>query len=879
MDSELLDILEAPPPPPDVVPVEYMKGQQPNFRPAAEVQLENLQIGITKLFGTNRRPLRHSYAALPKQHIRVLVIKPGQPGTQLELFLVAIPFDESTTDQKHTYHYEALSYEWDSGIAIYPVLLRDHSVKPEDRFPIPEGSTKKEKHKIYWKRAIFHAFRAAGTTALIQANLRNALEHFRHEKNPVRIWADALCINQIDDNEKATQISMMGSIYNRAFNVRIWLGGANEQSDIAMDYIRELQGENASKTYFAEEGKSELEEQMVKWPAIFELMTCRWFSRRWVVQEVALAKKASVYCGKKAVTWDDFASAISTFMDRAKPEELEHETQGDGQTGKKRLTTEGLRTLKGSGAIALVAAKSDLVRFGSQGEVIERKKSLEDLVSTLTAFDCGDPRDVIYAVLSVASGDAQKHIKPHESRSLLQLYTEFIRYCAEILGSLDMIGRHWAPNNTVVVKALTKEDKRRFVSVLPTWIGTLEESTFGTPDKIFRGQKEARSLIGTPTHTLYKASSGRSPQLTFGKRERPDNPVVLIDEYDGTARVTGIKLGAIQEVSARLIPGLLPREALELAGWAHSCKDESLKVEDVPDKLLRTLVANRTADGLPLPSNWRLYCLKMLQLEDIHGDIHIDKIMARNDVDKILWPFIQRVRDATFNRKFFVAGQLFGLCPKRAHQGDIICIPYGCSVPLVLRACRSKPVFGLDAESLKKNDPLIDPNPNPTPRPGTEVLIENVGINESSNSTSRLVPSASDDPVPATNQEEEKDAVVGAEPSGMDDPLHAINEPNPWNEDESTSPTSTGPSSIPSVAITPRRSHTIAGSQFEYEVSRISAPVMQQQAAYDQGSNAPEVADDAFYEVIGECYVDDKMEGEACPRYMLPDEETEFVLI
>jgi len=846
MDSELNEILWGPVPPPDVIPVEFTRGPQPGFRKPADLQLENLQVGITKLFGKNRRPLRHSYAALPERHIRVLLIKPGQPGTQLELYLLSVPFEEPFLDVPIP-HYEALSYEWDSGISIFPVILRDHTVSLARRFPIPENATKKEKYKIYWKQAIFYAFRTAGTTALIQANLRNALEHLRHDKNPVRLWADALCINQIDDDEKANQIALMGSIYNRAFNVRIWLGGESEQSDIAMDYVRELQGENAVKNMFAEDGKKEVEEQTVKWPALFELMTSRWFSRRWVVQEIALAPKAIVHCGKKAVTWDDFSSAISTFMDKARPETLEQESQqqSDGQPGRKRLTIEGLRTLKGSGAIALVAAKSDLVRFGSQGEVSERKKTLEELISTLTAFDCGDPRDVIYAVLSVASGNPQNDIRPHESKSLLQLYTEFIKYCAEALGSLDMICRHWAPHNKVIVKQITKQDKRRFMSNLPTWIGTLEESTFGTPDKVFSGQKEARSLVGPPSHTLYKASSGRPPKFTFGRRPDFIKPVVLNEEFDGTAHVTGITLGEILEVSARLIPGILPREALELAGWTHSCQDEGLKVDDVPDKLLRTLVANKTAEGLALPPNWKVYCLKMLQLEDIHGDIHIDKILARDDVDQSLRPFIERVRDVTFNRKFFVAGKLFGLCPKRTREGDIICIPYGCSVPLVLRACTTKPVFGLDADSLSKNNPLIDP---------TDLL---------------QTPIASGSSTVETNQEQ--DTTDGAE---AEDPLHV---PNPWDDQETDAPTIEGPSRP--IDMAQARAHTIAGSRFEHEVPKAAVIVTQKQPIHDQASNVPEMAGGIFYEVIGECYVDDKMDGEACPRFIPADQETEFTLI
>ena len=40
----------------------------------------------------------------------------------------------------------------------------------------------------------------------------------------------------------------------------------------------------------------------------------RWFSRRWVIQELALAKDTEVRCGEKSVHWRDFGDAISLFV-------------------------------------------------------------------------------------------------------------------------------------------------------------------------------------------------------------------------------------------------------------------------------------------------------------------------------------------------------------------------------------------------------------------------------------------------------------------------------------------------------------------------------------------------------------------------------------
>lgn len=51
-----------------------------------------------------------------------------------------------------------------------------------------------------------------------------------------------------------------------------------------------------------------------KWNAMFNLMKRPWFSRRWIVQEIALAKEARLYCGKKNIPWQDFADAVQLFV-------------------------------------------------------------------------------------------------------------------------------------------------------------------------------------------------------------------------------------------------------------------------------------------------------------------------------------------------------------------------------------------------------------------------------------------------------------------------------------------------------------------------------------------------------------------------------------
>ena len=60
----------------------------------------------------------------------------------------------------------------------------------------------------------------------ITRNLHSTLEHLRHNDRERVLWVDALCINQADDHERASQVSQMQYIYSHAVQVLVYLGEA-----------------------------------------------------------------------------------------------------------------------------------------------------------------------------------------------------------------------------------------------------------------------------------------------------------------------------------------------------------------------------------------------------------------------------------------------------------------------------------------------------------------------------------------------------------------------------------------------------------------------------------------------------------------------------
>ena len=80
-----------------------------------------------------------------------------------------------------------------------------------------------------------------GSFMNITVSLESALRHLRDKTRTFLVWADGLCINQDDIEERNRQVPMMGRIYGTARTTIIFL---QFKSDGAGAYLKELsQGE------------------------------------------------------------------------------------------------------------------------------------------------------------------------------------------------------------------------------------------------------------------------------------------------------------------------------------------------------------------------------------------------------------------------------------------------------------------------------------------------------------------------------------------------------------------------------------------------------------------------------------------------------------
>jgi hypothetical protein len=222
----------------------------------------------------------------------------------------------------------------------------------------------------------------------------------------------------------------------------------------------------------------------------------------------------------------------------------------------------------------------------------------------------------------------------------------------------------------------------------------------------------------------YRASKGLQPAVTFVKNkprpthgpnleDRSDQNLTVneaatssgirkqlqprLDKFNGTLHVKGFKLDTIVNISGRVLNGVIPHEAFEFGGWPKKSKVSEYP-QDVPDRLWRTLVADRGPDGTNAPTWYRRACRECLNYTNADGDLNTSKFndLALLDTPRTIKLFLERVRGVVWCRKFFLTGRNekenrgphYGLAPRGARENDIVCIFFGCSVPVVLRKSR-----------------------------------------------------------------------------------------------------------------------------------------------------------------------------------------------
>jgi hypothetical protein len=287
---------------------------------------------------TGEEPLEHIYASLVgPENIRLLVL---EPATDLNAPL-HFSFREGSLEELEG-QYEAISYTWGEPDLTYPLQLLDNS--------------------CIW----------------ITKNLDLALRRFRRPDRTRSLWADAACINQQDDQEKAIQIPLMTCIFSGARKVQVWLGpGGEEERGL---HILDRWSRRSPQTEIA------LTTEDIR--SITKLFSLPWFGRLWIIQELVSNQEPILIYGLTELSWFRVWKAFKALRKYADDHDCIPTMVSALKTGP-----------------MMADLWDESFGLGSSDDTL---MGILDLLDVFSSHTCTDARDRIFALYSMADNVSSK---------------------------------------------------------------------------------------------------------------------------------------------------------------------------------------------------------------------------------------------------------------------------------------------------------------------------------------------------------------------------------------------------------------------------------------------------------------------------------------
>ena len=270
------------------------------------------------------------------------------------------------------------------------------------------------------------------------------------------IWIDALCINQQNNAEKGPQVAMMGDVYKNADQVLAGVGPHACNSEVLLQVVLENEEmySDIPKQLKAEDTHPDtrwdwrpvpprLECPLLKWiirypPSKFKKLIQAhdrffkrpYFTRVWVMQELFMAKKIALWCGKDQIPFNLLQGHLWV-IDQLQILNVQSLRNFIAQSflwsvppsGKMLfawLTSKRVRLEK--------VAFSDVNSFLAEVSHKANKQHLPivELLERLQGYQCEDRRDMVYATLSLVDWQGAQQIYPDYDKTCFELALEIL---------------------------------------------------------------------------------------------------------------------------------------------------------------------------------------------------------------------------------------------------------------------------------------------------------------------------------------------------------------------------------------------------------------------------------------------------------------------
>lgn len=569
----------------------------------------------------------------PASEIRLLRLHRWLPFLQLSAELVSYPLHAVPP-------YYAISYVWDDG--------------PKDLDQI-------------WLNGMLFS---------VRRNVHDILRNCSSGFGPRLIWVDSICINQQDLSEKALQVRAMEDIYSRACHVIVCLRGP--WSVPALSLVTELQyykrtwGREALSshvlTFHELQGIDPYRRLRVK--ALANLLKHPWFSRVWVVQEVALAKKVTFFYGGTPVTLDELHGWREVIC--------------DGQV----LST--LATLAADPDGDLDSTMSPYLGFTSMTFTVAHRMERSffgppQLSRVLRVF--GDKaatvdRDKAFALFGMARESTDPNLKrmidyARPAQDIMLDLANYLLDCGQALEVFDLAGL---------------QQRGRDAS-LPSWAVDWSTLRLGMP----------LNTTFNPHNLQYHAAADLSPKVRRGASR---HEVVMSGQHlDRITRIVPLPEPSTRRAASFEYPGQVLSFAKAHVSDPYPYRGDG--GQPLAEAVWRTLIGDKTHSARPAPptcgrdlavilsttqnvvavtgfkfGHFTPHKLQSMLGVTEHEQAEIRQALAQFQEVELLYDSSKGSSPLVF---CVTAKGYIGMVPQVSKVGDDVCLIYGSNVPYVLR--------------------------------------------------------------------------------------------------------------------------------------------------------------------------------------------------
>lgn len=569
-------------------------------------RVENM-LAATPVGGGRHETARSPYVYGPlaePTHIRLLHLLPGLRDSPLACTI-------TDTDLDANPFYTALSYEWGTETELYPLICN------EDR------------------------------QFGIRRNLYDALLRIRSGDTALVLWIDAICINQADNAEKSNQIQMMTKIFNQADLTFMWLGECDEGIEKIMLSVCRIHHHFLSP----DEGRWEPREGRCRhrnctpelleappttedWQLAEKLFDHSYFTRKWIFQEILIAREGAILCGSFALSWDCVDAFLSSFVKHT------YKSKPSGNLN--------LRLIMGSLFLRLLMI--DFLRNHNQslGDTLH----LLSLLRATRSLKATDPRDIIYSMLNISHNPGILTLRPDYRLSTEEVFIATARY----LISFDI---------TALFDAIGVDRSSQLPSWVPDW------------------RDEAPGMINSMTALRKFTASGNPEVVSTPIMRRTAGETHLVLRAAQVATVRGVR-EMPHSAASRFMYGEVWDELTKLEAIFRDKKypltDETLDIAGI-----RTTLADTWKYGDWAPP-------EKFSMDKYQDTVRRAKSGNTSESDRLALEWMMKQVKLW---SFFISDLVIGRCPPITRAGDEVYIIIGCRFPAILRPTGATKTFTL----------------------------------------------------------------------------------------------------------------------------------------------------------------------------------------